>query len=122
MVVELKVGEFDPGDAAQLGFYQTVVDRNMRYKDDAPTLGLLLVKSKNDTLVRYSLEGMNAPMGVAEWKTAIEEKMPENFKNILPTIEQIESEFNGGRATDCAMHSVSPGKQRKSSGKKKGHS
>ena len=122
VVVELKVGEFDPGDAAQLGFYQTVVDRNMRHKDDAPTLGLLLVKSKNDTLVRYSLEGMNAPMGVAEWKTAIEEKMPENFKNILPTIEQIESEFNGESATDCTKHSVSPGKQRKSGGKKKGHS
>ena len=122
VVVELKVGEFDPGDAAQLGFYQTVVDKNMRHKDDAPTLGLLLVKSKNDTLVRYSLEGMNAPMGVAEWKTAIEEKMPENFKNILPTIEQIESEFNGGRTTDCTKHSVSPGKQRKSGGKKKGHS
>lgn len=94
----------------------------MRHKDDAPTLGLLLVKSKNDTLVRYSLEGMNAPMGVAEWKTAIEEKMPENFKNILPTIEQIESEFNGESATDCTKHSVSPGKQRKSRGKKKGHS
>ena len=122
VVVELKVGEFDPGDAAQLGFYQTVVDRNMRHKDDAPTLGLLLVKSKNDTLVRYSLEGMNAPMGVAEWKTAIEEKMPENFKNILPTIEQIESEFNGESATDCTKHSVSPGKQRKSRGKKKGRS
>ena len=119
VVVELKVGEFDPGDAAQLGFYQTVVDRNLRHKDDAPTLGLLLVKSKNDMLVRYSLEGMNAPMGVAEWKTAIEEKMPENFKNILPTIEQIESEFNGERATDCATHSASPVKQRKSRGKKK---
>lgn len=122
VVVELKVGEFDPGDAAQLGFYQTVVDKNMRHKDDAPTLGLLLVKSKNDTLVRYSLEGMNAPMGVAEWKTAIEEKMPENFKSILPTIEQIESEFNGESATDCAKHSACSVKQRKSRGKRIGHS
>ena len=93
VVVELKVGEFDPGDAAQLGFYQAIVDDTMRHSTDAPTIGLLLVREKNDTIVRYSLEGMRSPIGVAEWKTAIEKSMPEEMKSILPTIDAIESEF-----------------------------
>ena len=94
VVVELKVGKFDPGDAAQLGFYQTVVDHTMRHPSDAPTIGLLLVKEKNDTIVRYSLEGMRSPMGVAEWQTAIEKSMPEDMKSVLPTIEAIEAEMS----------------------------
>lgn len=95
VVVELKIGKFDPGDAAQLGFYQTVIDDTMRHPSDAPTLGLLLVKEKNDTIVRYSLKGMRTPIGVAEWKTAIEKAMPEDMKSVLPSIEAIESEFDG---------------------------
>lgn len=93
VVVELKIGKFDPGDAAQLGFYQAVIDDTMRHPSDAPTLGLLLVKEKNDTIVRYSLKGMRTPIGVAEWKTAIEKAMPEDMKSVLPSIEAIESEF-----------------------------
>ena len=93
VVVELKVGKFDPGDAAQLSFYQAVVDDTMRHPSDAPTIGLLLVKEKNDTVVRYSLEGMKSPMGVAEWQTAIEKAMPEDMKSVLPTIESIEAEM-----------------------------
>ena len=93
VVVELKVGKFDPGDAAQLSFYQAVVDDTMRHPSDAPTIGLLLVKEKNDTIVRYSLDGMKSPMGVAEWQTAIEKAMPEDMKSVLPTIESIEAEM-----------------------------
>ncbi len=73
--------------------YQAVIDDTMRHPSDAPTLGLLLVKEKNDTIVRYSLKGMRTPIGVAEWKTAIEKAMPEDMKSVLPSIEAIESEF-----------------------------
>ena len=48
---------------------------------------------KNDTLVRYCLEGMNNPIGVSEWTTAVEKALPKNLRDALPTIEQIESEF-----------------------------
>ena len=93
VVVELKVGKFDPRDAAQLNLYLTIVNRTMKHPSDAPTIGLLLVKDKNDTLVRYCLEGMNNPIGVSEWTTAVEKALPKNLRDALPTIEQIESEF-----------------------------
>ena len=109
VVVELKVGKFDPGDAAQLGFYQTVIDHTMKHPSDAPTIGLLLVKDKNDMVVRYCLEGMKGPIGVAEWQTAVEKAMPKAMRDVLPTIEQIESEFaNESPAKPAKKHGEKP--------------
>jgi len=116
VVIELKVGEFDSGDAAQLNFYQTVVNHTMRQPSDAPTIGLLLVKNKNDTLVRYCLEGMKNPIGVSEWATTIENAMPKEMRDALPTIEQIESEF----ASDEICSTTDPIKKRTPLKKRKG--
>ena len=46
VVVELKAGEFEPKDAGQLNFYLTAVDKQLKRKDDNPTIGILLVKQK----------------------------------------------------------------------------
>ncbi|UUT34343.1 PDDEXK nuclease domain-containing protein [Microbacterium elymi] len=45
-----------PADAGQLGFYVAVVDDRLRIHDKhQPTVGILLVAGKNDTVVRYAL-------------------------------------------------------------------
>ena len=59
VVVELKAVTFKPEMMGQLAFYQTVVDHTLRHETDEPTIGLLLVKSKSETVVRYSLESVN---------------------------------------------------------------
>ena len=48
MVVELKAGEFEPKDAGQLNFYLTVVDKTLKKKEDNPSIGILLVKTKDN--------------------------------------------------------------------------
>lgn len=116
VVVELKVGEFNPGDAAQLNFYQTVVNHTMKHPSDSPTIGLLLVKNKNDTLVRYCLEGMKNPIGVSGWATKIKNAMPKELRGALPTIEQIESEL----ASDEVYSTTVPGKSGIHAKKRKG--
>lgn len=93
VVVELKAGEFDPGHVSKLNMYQNVVNDSLRHADDKPTIGLLLVKSKNKTIVEYSLSGFNNPIGVANWENQISQSLPEDFKESLPTIEQLENEF-----------------------------
>ncbi|MCQ2347094.1 MAG: PDDEXK nuclease domain-containing protein [Paludibacteraceae bacterium] len=71
--------------------YQNIVDKVLRHPSDAPTIGLLLVKNKNETVVRYSLESVNKPIGVASWETEITQSMAEEFKSSLPSIEDIEA-------------------------------
>ena len=74
--------------------YQTVVDPTLRHETDEPTIGLLLVKSKSETIVRYSLESVNKPIGVASWGTQLSVEMSDKWKSALPTIEEIEKEMN----------------------------
>ena len=78
----------------QLSFYQSVVDDTLRHENDGKTIGLLLVKSKDETVVRYSLEGISKPIGVASWETDIEKDIADKWKSSLPTIEELEAELN----------------------------
>ena len=95
VVVELKTGKFDPGYVSKLNMYINVVNDVLRHTDDKKTIGLLLVKSKNKTVVEYSLEGFKNPIGVSNWENEITKSLPEEFKSSLPTIAQIEKELGG---------------------------
>jgi predicted nuclease of restriction endonuclease-like (RecB) superfamily len=95
VVVELKVTKFDPGYVSKLNMYLNIVDDALRNHDDKPTIGLLLVKEKNQTIVEYSLAGYKKPIGVAQWQREITKSLPEEFKSSLPTIEEIEAELEG---------------------------
>ena len=94
VVIELKACDFEPGFIGQLNMYQNVVDDILRHPDDKPTIGLLLVKGKNKTVVEYSLAGYQNPIGVAEWKNQIARALPEDLKSSLPTVEEIEKELS----------------------------
>lgn len=67
-VIELKARKFKPADLGQLGFYMTCVDRQIKHEWDGPTVGLVLCKSKDRTVVEYALAGANRPMGVAQYR------------------------------------------------------
>jgi len=94
VVVELKAVPFDPGFVGTIGMYLSAVDDLLRHPDDKASIGLLLCRSKNKLVVEYALRNFRKPIGVAEWETKIFKKLPDEFKGSLPTVEEIESEFN----------------------------
>ena len=93
VVIELNACDFETGFISQLNMYQNVVNDILRHPDDKPTIGLLLVKGKNRTVVEYSLSGYQNPIGVAEWKNQMEKSLPEELRSSLPSIEEIEKEL-----------------------------
>ena len=95
VVVELKAGKFEPGHVSQLNFYLNVVDDLLRHPDDKPSIGLLLVRDKNRTVVEYALAGFTKPIGVAQWERQITQSLPDELKSSLPTVEEIEAELEG---------------------------
>jgi predicted nuclease of restriction endonuclease-like (RecB) superfamily len=95
VVVELKSGAFQPGHASELSMYCNIVNDLYRHPDDKPTIGLLLVKSKNKMVVEYSLAGYGNQIGVTTWETEIQQSLPIDLKSSLPTIEEIEAELSG---------------------------
>lgn len=95
VVVELKVTEFQPEFAGKLNFYLNVIDDQLRYETDGPSIGILLCKTPDKVVVEYALRNISSPLGVAEYR--LTESIPENLKGKLPSVEDLENEL---RATD----------------------
>lgn len=89
VVVELKSGEFIPEYSGKLNFYLNVVDDRLKQKEDNPTLGILICKQRNEIITEYALRGISSPIGISEYQ--LTEKLPENLRNSLPTVAQIEA-------------------------------
>jgi predicted nuclease of restriction endonuclease-like (RecB) superfamily len=91
VVVELKAVAFKPEHAGQLNFYLSAVDAQIKAEDDNPTIGLLLCKQQNRLVAEYALNGIEKPIGVAEYQ--LMRNLPEKLGHSLPSIEAIEAEF-----------------------------
>lgn len=89
VVFELKIGKFKPEYAGKLNFYINTVDEQIKSKEDKPTLGVLLCKTPNHTTVKYALQGIKTPMGVADYEFA--KALPKSIRSELPTIEELEA-------------------------------
>lgn len=88
VVVELKVGRFEPEYVGKLGFYVSWIDDNLRDKDihAPPTVGILLCAGCNDNVVRYSLAGTTAPLAVADYTY---ETLPSQVRALVPADDEI---------------------------------
>lgn len=80
VVIEMKAFDFEAGFISQLNMYQNVVNDILCHPDDKPTIGLLLVKGKNETVVEYFLAGYQNPIGMTEWENQIAKALPEEIE------------------------------------------
>jgi predicted nuclease of restriction endonuclease-like (RecB) superfamily len=98
VVIDLKMKKFTPEDAGKMNFYLSTVDSQMKHPTDAPSIGLILCKTRDRISAEYALRDIAKPIGVAEWQTKLVHSLPEPLKGSLPTIEEIEAEFGKGEA------------------------
>lgn len=90
VVIELKTAEFKPEYAGQIGFYIAVIDKDIKKDEDKATIGLIICKSKNNTVVEYALANSSKPMGVAEYKLS---ELPKDIAEYLPSQEELKNIF-----------------------------
>jgi predicted nuclease of restriction endonuclease-like (RecB) superfamily len=95
VVVELKTGEFEPEFAGKMNFYLKAVDTQFRKEDDQFTIGILLCKKKDKLVAEYALSDIHKPIGISEYQ--LTQSLPDNLKPSLPSIEEIEKEFENNR-------------------------
>ncbi|MFM7161796.1 MAG: YhcG family protein [Planctomycetaceae bacterium] len=93
IVIDLKMRKFTPEDAGKMNYYLSAVDDLMKHPSDAPSMGLILCKSRDRIKAEYALRDITKPIGVAAWQTKLVKSLPEKLKGSLPTIEQLEAEF-----------------------------
>lgn len=94
VVIDLKMKKFSPADAGQMNYYLSAVDSMMKHPTDSPSVGLILCKTKDRVKAEYALRDITKPIGVAEWQTRLVDSLPEKLKGSLPSIEEIEAEFD----------------------------
>jgi len=92
VVVELKVGDFKPEFAGKLNFYVNVVNDQLRSKADNQTIGILLCKTPNETVVRFALQDINQPIGVSEYH--LQNALPDKLQIGIPSVEELEAELD----------------------------
>jgi predicted nuclease of restriction endonuclease-like (RecB) superfamily len=91
VAIELKVGEFIPEYKGKMEFYLALLNDKVRLPHENDSVGIIICKSKNRTVVEYSLKKSNYPIGVSSYSTSKE--LPEEFSAQLPTLEAIKKSF-----------------------------
>lgn len=99
VVVELKVGRFEPEYLGKLGFYVSWVDDSLRdHARHASTIGILLCADRNDSVVRYSLAGATTPLAVARYTY---DTLPANVRELVPTDGELASALDYSDLADA---------------------
>jgi hypothetical protein len=74
IAIELKMENFKPAHLGQLNFYLEALDRDIRKPNENPSIGILLCKGKDDTVVEYALNRTLSPTLVADYQTKLPNK------------------------------------------------
>jgi len=74
-------------------FGWTALDREVRQEDENPSIGIILCKDKNRTVVEYALHNAGKPIGVATYE--ITRTLPKELRGQLPKPEDIAALLEG---------------------------
>ncbi|MBL7076067.1 MAG: DUF1016 family protein [Kiritimatiellae bacterium] len=96
VAIELKVGEFEPEFVGKMQFYLTALDRQVREKGEKPSIGIVLCKEKDRTIVEYALHTAKKPIGVATYR--IVKRLPKELKGELPGPAEIAKLLEDGES------------------------
>lgn len=92
VIIELKIGEFEPEYIGKMNFYLSIADDQLKGVYDEAAIGLILCKTNHKVVAEYALRDITKPIGIAEYR--ITQQLPADFKDELPSIEDIEQRID----------------------------
>ncbi len=87
IAIDLKIGDFQPEYKGKMEFYLSVLNDKIKLPHENEAIGIIICKSKDRTIVEYSLRTGNLPIGVATYSTSA--ILPEKYQDLLPSVEEI---------------------------------
>ena len=72
-----------------MNFYLSVLDKQVKHKNDNPSIGIILYKEKNQIIAEYALDGLRAPIGISDYQLA--ENLPSE-KELQQRFDSIEND------------------------------
>ncbi|MDR0817772.1 MAG: PDDEXK nuclease domain-containing protein [Clostridiales Family XIII bacterium] len=81
VVIDIKAGKLSYQDVGQIDFYVRLFDEKIKQPDDNPTIGIVLVADKDESIVKYSVLAEN------------EKLFASKYRLYLPTEEELKAEL-----------------------------
>jgi predicted nuclease of restriction endonuclease-like (RecB) superfamily len=87
VVIELKMGEFEPEFAGKMNFYLSALDAQLKHADDRPSVGIILCRTKDKLTAEYALRDLAKPVGISTYRTG---ELPPEYHD-FPTFETLQT-------------------------------
>lgn len=87
VAIDLKIDEFEPEHKGKMEFYLNVLNDKVKLPEENDSVGIIICKNKNRTVVEYALKTGSHPLGVASY--TITNQLPEAFVRFLPSASEI---------------------------------
>ena len=71
VLIDLKIGTFDHGDASQMNVYLNYFRENETAENDNPPIGIILCTDKGHSLVKFATAGIDNQLFVSKYKIAL---------------------------------------------------
>jgi predicted nuclease of restriction endonuclease-like (RecB) superfamily len=68
IVIELKVGAFQPEYVGKMNFYLNALDEQLRTGDDRESVGIILCAERDEATAKRALHRVYAPIAVSTWQ------------------------------------------------------
>jgi hypothetical protein len=91
IAIELKIGDFLPEYKGKMEFYLSILNDTIKQPHENESIGIIICKNKDRTIVEYSLKTSTLPIGVATYSTS--GFLPKEYSALLPTAKQIQEKL-----------------------------
>ena len=68
VVIELKIGTFQPEYVGKMNFYLNALDEQLRTGDDRESVGIILCAERDEATAKVALHRVYAPIAVSTWQ------------------------------------------------------
>lgn len=92
VLIDLKIGDLKHQDLGQIQMYVNYYDRFVKTEDETPTIGIVLCRDKNDSVVEITLPENNKKIFASQYKTYLPTK-----EEFMAQIDEAEEDFNETR-------------------------
>jgi predicted nuclease of restriction endonuclease-like (RecB) superfamily len=87
VAIDLKIGAFKAEYKGKMELYLTALNHQIKMPHEQDAIGIIICKTKNHTVVEYSLSNASHPIGVATY--SLSNTLPEQYIGLLPSPEFI---------------------------------
>ncbi|WP_449397681.1 PDDEXK nuclease domain-containing protein [Chryseobacterium wanjuense] len=74
VLLDLKIGKLTHQDIGQMQMYVNYYDRKIKLEDENPTIGIILCKEENKTVIEFTLPENNKTIFAKEYKAILPSK------------------------------------------------